>query len=174
MRKKELIWLAGTLVFILIINLTIFGIEGLKDSSTVDFNVYDTYFVIANIHVILLVAVLIIFLVYLIRVLSRRFRNLTANLILMISTILLILVSLGISSIIESLMEDTTGWTVYPPVGTGAASSESEMAHNNLTFLSQFLFYSQLALLIFLMYCGYRSNRSYQRLANRTEELGDK
>ncbi len=174
MNKKEIIWLAGTVLLVLIINLTVFGIEGLKDNSTVDFNVHDTYFVIANIHVILLVAVSIIFLVYLIRVLSRRFRNLTANLILMISTILLILVSLGISSIIESLMEDTTGWTIYAPVGTEAASSESELANNNLTFLSQFLFYSQLALLIFLMYCGYRSNRSYQRISNRTEELGDK
>nr|WP_288932113.1 hypothetical protein [uncultured Allomuricauda sp.] len=84
MKKKETFWILGTICFILIIILWIFGIDGLTLESVTDINVHDTYYVIANIHLIVLLTTLVFFGVYLIRMLKRNFKNLTANLIFMI------------------------------------------------------------------------------------------
>lgn len=158
-----MLWLSGALVVVLIVNLLIFGIEGLKDSSQFDINIHDTYFVFANIHIILILSVFTLFVIYLIRTIGRNFRNLTANLVLMISTLLLITALLGVSSILESLMEETTSWTINPPFGTGINQTETEQVETNLHVLSRVLYYSQIALFIFFLFCGYKTRRNYKR-----------
>lgn len=161
-----MLWLLGTLVVVLIVNLLIFGIEGLKDSSQLDINVHDTYFVFANIHLVLLLSVSALFLIYLLRTIARNFKNIAANLVLMISTLLLITALLGVSSIVESLMEETTSWTVYPPLETGIDQTETEYVDTNLHLLSRVLFYTQIALFLFFLFCGYKTRRNYKRSLN--------
>ena len=167
MRKKEIFWLIGTTILVLILNTLIFGIDGLKSDSTLDINVHDTYFVIANFHFILLLGVLVFFGIYLIRTLRRNFKNLTANLILMISTILFIIILNGISTIVENFIQQTSGWTIYPPLSAGNGieqfEQEIEPKENNFGILSSVLFYTQILLLIFLAYCGFKTGLNYKR-----------
>lgn len=163
MKKKETYWLIGTTILVLILNTLIFGIDGLKTDSTLDINIHDTYFVIANFHFILLLGVLVFFGIFLVRTLRRNFKNLTANLILMISTILLILVLIGIDSILDALIRQTTSWTIYPPLSAGEVEPDFEPKENNLGILSSVLFFIQIFLLIFLAFCGYKTGRNYKR-----------
>ncbi|MGS2727903.1 hypothetical protein ACU8DI_14935 [Psychroserpens sp. BH13MA-6] len=167
MRKKEIFWLIGTTIIMLILNTLIFGIDGLKSDSTLDINIHDTYFVIANFHFILLLGVLVFFGIYLVRTLRRNFKNLTANLILMISTILLILILNGISTIVDNLIQQTSGWTIYPPLSAEQAieqiEKEIEQKENNFGILSSVLFYTQIILLILLAYCGFKTGLNYKR-----------
>lgn len=150
-------------MFVLIMNFVVFGTDGFKSDSNVDINIHDTYFVIANIHFVLLFSVLILFGVYLFRTLKRNFKNLTANLILMISTILLILVLIGIDSIVDALIRQTSSWTIYPPLSAGQSIPEIEPKENNLEILSSALFLIQIISLIFLTYCGFKTGRNYKQ-----------
>ena len=167
MKKKEIFWLIGTIILVLILNTLIFGIDGLKSDSTLDINVHDTYFVIANFYFILLLGVLVFFGVYLIRTLRGNFKNLTANLILMISTILLIIILNGISTIVENFIQQTSGWTIYPPLSAGDGmeqiEQEIEPKENDYGILSSVLFYTQILLLIFLTYCGFKTGLNYKQ-----------
>ncbi|PNQ72161.1 hypothetical protein C1T31_12605 [Hanstruepera neustonica] len=164
MRKKEIFWLIGTTILVLILNTLIFGIDGLKSDSTLDINVHDTYFVIANFHFIILLGVVVFFGIYLIRTLRRNFKNLTSNLILMISTILLIIILNGISAIVENFIQQTSGWTIYPPLSAGdGIEQEIEPKENNFGILSSVLFYTQILLLIFLTFCGFKTGLNYKR-----------
>lgn len=151
MRKKEIFWLIGTTIFVLLLTTLIFGIDGLTSDSTLDINVHDTYYVITNFHVILLLGVLVFFAIYLVRTLRRNFKNLTANLILMISTILLILVLIGIDSILDALIRQTTSWTIYPPLSAGEVKPDFKPKKNNLGLLSSILFFTHIFLLILLI-----------------------
>ena len=167
MSKKETFWLIGTIILVLILNTLIFGIDGLKPNSTLDINVHDTYFVIANFYFILLLGALIFFGVYFIRTLRRNFKNLTANLILMISIILLIIILNGISTIVENFIRQSSGWTIHPPLsaGEGLAQIEQEIepTKNNFRILLNILFYIQILLLIFLAFCGFKTGLNYKR-----------
>lgn len=155
------------MVLVLVLNTLILGIDGLKSDSTFDINVHDTYFVIANFHIILILGILLFFGIYLIRTLRRNFKNLTANLILMISTILLIIILNGISTVVETFIQKTSGWTIYPPLSTenGIEQFEQEIIpkENSLGILPSVLFYTQMLLLIFLTYCGFKTGLNYQR-----------
>ena len=113
MKKKEIFWLLGTISFVLILILWGFGIDGLKPESVTDINVHDTYYVIVNIHLIILMVTLIFFGIYLIRMLRRNFINLTANLIFMISDISLILIFTFLISLVNFIREIPSS-TEYP------------------------------------------------------------
>ena len=163
LKRKEIYWLTGTIAFVLIMNYAHFGTDGFKSYSNVDINIHDTYFVIANIHFVLLFSVLIFFGVYLFRTLKRNFKNLTANLILMISTILLILVLIRINSIVDALIQQTSSWTIYPPLSAGENKTEIEPKESNFEILANVLFLIQILLLIFLTYCGFKTGRNYKQ-----------
>ena len=141
----------------------IFGIDGFKADSNLDINIHDTYFIIANFHFILLLGALIFFGIYFVRTLRRKFENLIANLILMVSTILLVLILIEIASILDALTRQTTGWTIYPPLRAGEIVPELEPKENNFGILSNVLFFIQIILLTFLAYCGFKTGRNYER-----------
>ena len=163
MKRKEIYWLFGPVAFVLIMIFVLFGSDGFKPDSTLDINIHDTYFVIAHIHFVLLFSILIFFGVYLFRTLRQNFKNLTANLILMISTILLILVLIGIDSIVDSLLQQTTSYTIYPPLSAGENQPEFDTKENDFTILASVLFFTEIVLLAFLAYCGFQTGRNYKQ-----------
>ncbi len=136
------------------------GSDGFKSDSTLDLNIHDTYFVIAHVHFVVLFSVLIFFGIYFLRTLRRNFKNLTANLILIISTILLILILVNVSSIISSLSQ-FSGSTEYPPLSGGMIEHNG----NEFGILSNILFIIQILLLILLTYCGFKTGRNYKQNA---------
>lgn len=158
MKKKETFWLIGTVSFVLTLILWIFGISGLKSDSVTDLNVHDTYYVIANIHLIIPMVTLIFFGVYLIRMLRRNFKNLTANLIFMISDITLILIFTFLISLVNSIRE-IPGSTEYPPLSSGIVENTGN-GWNNAFYI---LLIIQLILIILLTISGIKTGRNYNR-----------
>ncbi len=158
MRRKETFWLIGTTSFVLIFILWIFGIGGLKSDSVTDINVHDTYYVIANIHLIILIVTLIFFGVYLIRMLRRNFKNLTANLIFMISDICLVLIFTFLISLVNSIREIPSS-TEYPPLSGGIVEN-TENEWNNAFYI---LLIIQLILIILLTISGIKTGLNYKR-----------
>lgn len=161
MKRKEIFWLIGTTILVLILNALIFGKDGLKPDATLDINIHDTYFVFANFHFILLLTVLLFFGIYLIRSLCRNFKNLTANLILLISTIILIIIINGFSAIVENIIQQSSGWTIYPPLSAGIdleqIEQEANLKNNSLNIISNLILIIQILLLVFLAYCGFKT-----------------
>ena len=162
MKTKEIYWLFGTTALIPLLNLLLFGIKGFKSETVIDINVHDTYYVISNFEFMIILGVGIFFGVYLVRSLIYKFKNLTANLILMISIILFSLVLTGISSMLDTFITQTSGWTIYPPLSALETEHEIKPKSNNLNILSSMLFYFKIALLIFLAYCGFKTGRNYK------------
>ncbi|MEO1029945.1 MAG: hypothetical protein AAFX55_00990 [Bacteroidota bacterium] len=162
MKTKEIYWLFGTTAFIPILNLIFYGIDGFTSEAVIDINVHDTYYVISNFHFMLILGVLVFFGVYLLRTLIHKFKNLTANLILMISIILLSIVLTGISTMLDGLIEQTSHWTVYPPSSVENHVPDIEPRASNLSILAPVLFYIQILLLVFLAYSGFKTGRNYK------------
>ena len=142
----------------LILIFWIFGISGLKSDSVTDINVHDTYYVIANIHLIILMVTLIFFGVYLIRMLRRNFKNLTANLIFLISDITLILIFTFLISLVNSIRE-IPGSTEYPPLSGGIVENAGN-GWNNAYYI---LLIIQLILIILLTISGIKTGLNYKR-----------
>ena len=133
------------ITFLLILIIGLFGIDGLKSDAVTDINAHDTYYVIANIHLIVLIVSLTFFGVYLIRMLRRNFKNLTANLIFMISDISLILIFTFLISLVNSIRE-IPGSTEYPPLSGGIVENAGN-GWNNAYYV---LLIIQLILIILL------------------------
>ncbi|MDF0708491.1 hypothetical protein [Flagellimonas okinawensis] len=158
MRKKETFWLIGTIGFVLIILIGVFGINGLKSDAVTDINVHDTYYLIGNIHLIVLIVSLTLFGVYLIRMLRRNFKNLTANLIFMISDISLILIFTFLISLVNSIRE-IPGSTEYPTLSGGIVENAGN-GWNNAYYI---LLIIQLILIILLTISGIKTGLNYKR-----------
>ena len=151
MSRKEIIWLVGTAGLFLVLTLILFGIDGFNSDSTFDINIHDTYFVIANVHLVLLLFVFIFFTVYLLRVVRNRFKNITANLILIIVTIL-----------VAAVLGKTIGMLDF---FSGPPNNESVVG-NALKIISRILFTVQIGLLVLLAYSGFKTGRNYNAEKN--------
>ncbi|RMB56034.1 hypothetical protein EAX61_16305 [Dokdonia sinensis] len=152
MKRKEIFWLIGTAIFVLILNFSLFGVNGFKAESVTDINIHDTYFVIANFHFILLLSVLIFFSVYLLRMLRRNFKNLTVNLIFMICGILSIWVLTGIISIVSSYIGVTE-------------TTEYNLPVTNTMFdnVSKLLYLILIIIVILIAYSGFKTGLNYRK-----------
>mgnify|MGYP003666286580 CR=1 FL=1 len=113
MYKREIYWILGTLCSVLILIYSIFGVDGLQNDAVTTINSYDTYYVIANIHLICALVTFIFFVVYLIRMLHNNFKNATVNSIFMISDIVLIVIFTFLISWVNSISSIST--TSYSP-----------------------------------------------------------
>lgn len=162
MNRKEIYWLVLTIAFTIILNLIIFGPSGFKSESTINVNIHDTYYVIANHHFIILLAVFTLFAVYLGRTLFQNFRNSTVNLILIITTIILSFVVIEVKSILDHLIQQTSGWTIYPPLSAGESEHPGENISTNLEVFSYIIFVIQVLLLILLAYTGFKTGVNYK------------
>lgn len=138
-----------------------FGPSGFRSfdlTGDTDINVHDTYYVIPTIHLLILITSLIFFGVYLIRMLRRNFKNLTANLIFMISDITLILIFTFLISLVNSIRE-IPGSTEYPPLSSGIVENAGN-GWNNAFYI---LLIIQLILIILLTISGIKTGRNYNR-----------
>lgn len=155
--KKEIYWLIGTILFILIFNFTVLGIDCFND-TTIDINIHDTYFVIAKIHFFILFSFLIFYFIYFIRMLRRNFKNLTANLFFLIANIFAIILITQVISFINSFSE-IAGKTEYPPLSGGTIAHEG----NEFGFLTNSLLVIQILLIIFQSFVCYKTFKYYRQ-----------
>jgi len=157
MKRKEVWWPLGTLLLVIIIHFIIFGIDGFKPDATQDINIYDTYFVIGTYGLILPLALLLFFGVYLFRMLRLNFKNLTVNMIFMVLTILLVLILNKFISFIDSF----AGFS-----GFADDSMRSQGIHeqygNLWENIRNGLFVIKIVLLILLPYCGFKTGLHFK------------
>jgi heme/copper-type cytochrome/quinol oxidase subunit 1 len=158
LKKKEILWLIGTIAFIVSLSIALFGINGLTSESTLDINVHDTYFVVLNFHVILLLSVLIFFSVYLLRMLRRNFKNLTANIIFIVACIFIIFTLNTLITMVNSFAQ-FSGTTEYPPLSGGSV----EEITKGFGVLQIVLSIVQILLLILLAYSGFKTGLNFKQ-----------
>jgi len=163
--RKEIYWLIGTILFILIFNFTLLGIDCLGD-STIDVNVRDTYFVIAKINFFLFFTFFIFYTIYLIRMLRRLFKNLTANLFFLILNVFAIVIITQIISFVDSFAE-VAGKTEYPPLSGGTIEHKG----NYFDSLSNFLLFTQVLLIIFQTYIGVKTGLCFKQKNQKPESV---
>lgn len=156
-------WFIGTIVLILILNFIFFGSDAFSADTTIDLNIHDTYFVIANMYFVLPLSIFLIFGIYLVRTLRSNFENLTVNIILIISITLLILVITTTNSIISVLIQQNAGWTINPPLSAGVVDHDIEPNENYLGVLKNATYGTQILLLILLTFCGFKTGLNYKR-----------
>ena len=160
MITKEFLWLAGTLSAVFVLSIVLFGFEGFSTNTSLDINLYDTYYVVPNQHFVSLISVLCFFAVYLVRGFIGKFKNAVVNVVLMISTILMIVVLMGIYTYVETLIQQS-GWTIYPPLSTLAIEPEVNTDHSYLEILSNGLFFIIVIKLFFLSFVGFKTGEIY-------------
>ncbi|WP_452219625.1 hypothetical protein [Lacinutrix salivirga] len=163
LRFKELLWLIGMSLLVMLINGLSFGVDLFTPKSVTNINIHDTYLVIANVHLACVISTLIIFGVYLIRIIVNKFKNLTVSIIFMSATIVLILILTDINSILDSLIQQTSGWTIYPPLSAGEIEPENLPQKNDFSMFSTIINILQLVLLILLAFSGFKTGQHYKK-----------
>ena len=142
----------------LILSTLIFGIDEIKHDDTIDISVYDTYYVIEKSFLIIPMTTLAFFGVYLIRMLGGNFKNITVNLIFMISNMALILIFTFLISLVNNLRE-IPSTTVYPPLSGGIV----ENSGNGWNYVYYSLLVIQFILIILLTISGLKTGMNYKR-----------
>ena len=156
MKKREIYWLLGTLGLGALVILLLFGVDGFQSDSTLDINIHDTYFVFANSHLAVPLLVLLFFGIYLFRAILANFKNLTVNLVLMISIILMIMVFGRLIFMLETFS------LPYSTLENGTLERERTAMERLMAMLSTVFWGFQIILLVFLAYCGFKTGRNYE------------
>lgn len=125
----------------------------------IDININDTYYVVPTLQIFGICTTLIFFLFYLIRMLWRNFKNLTANIIFMISDISMIFILTFLISLANGHRE-IPGRTEYPPLSGGIVENTGN-GWNNAYYV---LLITQLILIILLLISGIKTGLNYKRI----------
>ncbi|TBM98487.1 hypothetical protein EYD45_16445 [Hyunsoonleella flava] len=126
--------------------------------GVIDINIHDTYYVVPALQMFGVYATLIFFIFYLIRMLWRNFKNLTANIIFIISNIVMILIFTFLISLVNSIRE-ISGTTEYPPLSGGIVENTGN-GWNNAYYI---LLIIQLILIILLVISGIKTGLNHKR-----------
>lgn len=150
MRKKELYWLVGTLVGVIIINILFFGVQVLQLNGSFGINVHDTYFVVSNGHLFLLTAAWVFLGVYLVRMFWARFRNIAANSVFIVSGIFCILI---LSHVMKPLNEYA--------LSTGAGAHNLPINENILNGFSLALSITRIVIIALVAFAMIKTRKKY-------------
>ena len=156
LKKKEIVWLAGALIFILLVNFSVLGIDSLDANAILDINIHDTYFVIPKYNFFIFFAVVLLVALYLISVVIEEFTNITTNIILMIALTLLIIIATYAFSGVNILHNSTRKITEV------ASNSDKSMSQF-YAILSYILIAVQLVLIALLAFTGIKTGKNYQK-----------
>ncbi|MFD0861812.1 hypothetical protein ACFQ1M_06305 [Sungkyunkwania multivorans] len=159
MTKKETYWLLGSTLLAFALFFAPSGFSDFDLSSTTDINVYDTYYILPRFALFVFVLTFIFFVVYLIRMLSQKFKNIIANLIFISASSILILIFTTLIAIVHSIRAI--------PSKLENSSLNSEIIENggnawNTTYYV--LLAIQLLLIILLVISAVKTGKNYKYL----------
>lgn len=127
--RKEIVWIIASLIISCLIWHPFLPFNFSDFNSTVDINIYDTYFLIASLHIFFFIIANVFFIVYSIRMLISRLRNTIINGIFLFSNILMIIVMGYLISVTKLLIVEA-GWTIYPPLSANIQIHEDNGMKN--------------------------------------------
>uniref|UniRef100_UPI00404B45F1 hypothetical protein n=1 Tax=Flavobacterium sp. TaxID=239 RepID=UPI00404B45F1 len=157
---KELLWLVVVILIIFILNLVAFGFDVFKSEIQIDFNFYDTYFVVERNKLLFYTITLVVFTVFFWRTFIQKFRIFPSNLILICALVLLIMLTNSVVAFMDNLVGQDAGWIIYPPLSVEPV--EIEPVENNLALLSNIIWLIQLGLVAFLSFVSFKTGANYQ------------
>lgn len=135
--KKELLYLIGIILGIILIIGLFFGFDQLSGDTTLDLNIHDTYYVFPSINAVIFTIILIATSAYFVRIVFTRFKNKFANYIFILLNALLIIGLIMIcmalndfGAIIQEKMADGT---------TGKMATSMNKAIANLLYSAYFM-----------------------------------
>ena len=124
MIKKEIFWVIGTFLLVLLLNLLIFGNQVFNEEAFIDINYYDTYYIIKYFDFLIISSAFIFFVIYLIRAIVIKFKNNLVNIILICSTIILLIILNRTEQIFNYVANQYSGVTIYPPLSVDSTKKE--------------------------------------------------
>ncbi|XLS29140.1 hypothetical protein ACJD0Z_18325 [Flavobacteriaceae bacterium M23B6Z8] len=158
MKTKEPFWFLGTLVLILIIFTSIFGLQNLGWNKVLDMNVHDTYFVISYVHLFLLFAVVFLWIVYLIRMLMYYYRKPLINLIFMFTNTIFTGILILFLNVLFAFKRSSLN-TEYPPLSAASVPATDTLVNPVYNSTLVFVFF----LLLLLSFVGYKTGQLYSK-----------
>ena len=150
MKKKELYWLVGTSVGVIMISILLFGVQVLQLNGTLAMNLHDTYFAVSNSHLLMLTAGWVFFWVYLVRMFGSRFRNITANSIFIVNGIFCIII---LSLVIKPLNEYA--------LSTGAGAHNLPINEDILNGFSLALSFFRIMIMVLVVLAMIKTRKKY-------------
>ncbi|UZR99495.1 hypothetical protein [Chondrinema litorale] len=157
MNKQEIIWLASTITFVLILIAVILDKDVFSLNSSISIQIHDAYYVINNLYVAIPIGVFLMFGVYFIRVLKSNYSDLTIDLIFLASLLLLMLSVFNLKMFVTS-MEELSGGVGFPPLNQNYIEEPIESPFGLIeNILSIFL----LVLSLILIYSGYKTFKQF-------------
>ncbi len=149
---KESFWLLSILVITIVAIFSVFGRQDFM-SGIIDIQLYDTYFVISPVYIVLRLYIILVFSTYLIRQTKDQFKTSLPNYILLVFTVFLIIfLTQYIYELI--LLSNLSPWEIYPPNATLPPPVEVPINPNAI------LFFIQLALTSFLIFLSIRISKN--------------
>jgi hypothetical protein len=149
---KETFCFLGTSIVILVTFYFLFGI-----SENVVINIKDTYYTIESFTILVPFFIIIFFFVYLVRVLIGKFKNLTANYILLICNLFTIILFTYLLNFVNSQIE-LAGSVEYPPLSGGVV----EVKGNNYQNFFYLLLFLQVMLIVLQSLLGIKTGMKYK------------
>jgi heme/copper-type cytochrome/quinol oxidase subunit 1 len=156
---QETLWLIGCMLFTILTGLALFGKAIFSES--IDLNLHDTYFVVANQHFLLWFFIVFSFILYFIKENRHAFNRklpLGIFLILGLGFSALIIRATPLLAFLNS--PSRSGWTVYPPLSLQAKSTPDILPEEGFisTFLTpiNFLVLFQVIVIALMLFAAYK------------------
>ena len=128
---KEIIWPLVLLIISYLIYDPSLQFFNSKQKSTIDINIHNTYIIVESVNILFLIIALLFFIVYSIRSVISRLKNITINGMFLFSNLLMIIVMSYILKVFRALIADA-GWTIYPPLSANIQIHEDTSMKNIL------------------------------------------
>lgn len=158
MKQKEIFWFVGTLLSALILSLIFLGLKGLQ-TSTLDINIHDTYFVITLFPASILFTTLTFFFVYFVRMLRGSFTNLIVDYIFLVTSIILLILLSKLIGVLGGVSH-FIGMAERLSPNEEIAIIEKNWAKNFTTILLLI----QITLLVLLGFCALKTGTHYKKM----------
>lgn len=167
--RKDIIWLFALGATVLVIIGLLIGFDDWR-TKPFEIQLHDTYIILSISQVFVLSFLNIAFWTYLIRQARNRFKRQSSNIVLLLTTGLLIFV---ISLTIKFVGSMDAGWTVYPPLSSSPTKiPETYSITSSINTLIQWY---EVFLIIVLGFTGIRIGRRLEsRIHGHAEDKGDR
>jgi len=152
----EVLWLAISVALTILIVSLLFSLSFTEE--TIDFHIYDKFYVMKNWHVILPIYLLVTFIIYFVKELRNSFSRNLPNLLLVFSGLAFVISVTMLTRVISQSF--VSGVTIYPPLSALEANDPVVTQDPKTEVILNFLAIIQFVVLFILVFVIYRWGKS--------------